>query len=106
MPAALLRRLLHLLTADTPALSRPERRRASVGALLSVALSALVLPLVPGAHAWLMAPIGASVVILFALSLYMIPYWNFSMFTAPFDGGLVARTVRLEAGINLPEALA
>jgi CBS domain-containing membrane protein len=68
MPAALLRRLLHLLTADTPALSRPERRRASVGALLSVALSALVLPLVPGAHAWLMAPIGASVVILFALS--------------------------------------
>jgi CBS domain-containing membrane protein len=68
MPAALLRRLLHLLTADTPALSRPERRRASLGARWSVALSALVLPLVPGAHAWLMAPIGASVVILFALS--------------------------------------
>lgn len=35
---------------------------------MSVALSALVLPLVPEVHAWLMAPIGASVVILFALS--------------------------------------
>ena len=68
MSAALLRRLQHWLTDGAPSLSRPERRRASLGALLSVALSALVLPLVPDAHAWLMAPIGASVVILFALS--------------------------------------
>ena len=68
MSAALLRRLQHWLTDGVPTLSRPERRRASLGALLSVALSALVLPLVPDAHAWLMAPIGASVVILFALS--------------------------------------
>ena len=68
MSAALLRRLAHLLTDDAPTLSRPERRRASLGALLSVALSVVVLPLVPGSHDWLMAPVGASVVILFALS--------------------------------------
>ncbi|MBP9608701.1 MAG: hypothetical protein KBE25_05050, partial [Laribacter sp.] len=35
------------------------------------------------------------IAILFALSLYMIPYWNFSMFTAPFDGGLVAKNLLL-----------
>lgn len=68
MLAVLISWFQRLLSPEALTLSRSERRRASLGALLSVGLCALVLPLVPGTAYWLMAPIGASVVILFALS--------------------------------------
>lgn len=61
-------RIRRLLLADTPSLSLPERVRATLGALLSVAVCGGVLQLVPFPAYWLVAPVGASVVILFTLS--------------------------------------
>lgn len=55
------------LLADTPALSAGERGRAAVGALLGIGLCGLLLHALPGPR-WLIAPVGASAVILFALS--------------------------------------
>lgn len=57
-----------LFLADTPALSAAERRRSTLGALLGVGLCGLVLHAMPVGSHWLIAPMGASAVILFALS--------------------------------------
>lgn len=57
-----------LFLADTPALSAAERRRSALGALLGVGLCGLVLHAMPVASHWLIAPVGASAVILFAIS--------------------------------------
>lgn len=61
-------RLRSLLLADTPSLSVAERRRSTVGALLSVGLCSGLLHVLPGSAYWLLAPMGASTVILLALS--------------------------------------
>lgn len=61
-------RIRSLLLADTPSLSLPERIRATLGALLAVAVCGGILHLVPLPAYWLVAPVGASVVILFTLS--------------------------------------
>jgi CBS domain-containing membrane protein len=56
------------LVADTIALSPAERWRSALGALLAVGVCGLLMHAMPiGAH-WLIAPVGASAVILFALS--------------------------------------
>jgi CBS domain-containing membrane protein len=56
------------LVADTIALSPAERWRSAGGALLAVGVCGLLMHAMPvGAH-WLIAPVGASAVILFALS--------------------------------------
>jgi CBS domain-containing membrane protein len=54
--------------ADTPSLSPAERRRSALGALLGVGLCGLVLHAMPVASHWLIAPVGASAVILYAIS--------------------------------------
>lgn len=56
-----------LLLADTPALSAAERRRSAWGALLGMALSALLLHAMPVGSHWLIAPVGGSAIILYAL---------------------------------------
>ena len=56
------------LLADTPALSAGERGRAALGALLGIGLCGLLFHALPGGARWLIAPVGASAVILFALS--------------------------------------
>lgn len=61
-------RIRSLLLADTPSLSLPERVRATLGALLAVAVCGGILHLVPLPAYWLVAPVGASVVILFTMS--------------------------------------
>ncbi|HET6786886.1 MAG TPA: HPP family protein, partial [Aquabacterium sp.] len=61
-------RIRSLLLADTPSLSMQERWRAALGALLAVGLGGVLLRWLPGSAYWLMAPVGASVVILFTLS--------------------------------------
>lgn len=61
-------RVRHLLLADTPSMSRAERLRSALGAALAIALCAWGLALIPASAYWLMAPVGASAVILFALS--------------------------------------
>jgi CBS domain-containing membrane protein len=56
------------LLADTIALSPAERWRSALGALLAMGLCGALLHAMPVASHWLIAPVGASAVILFALS--------------------------------------
>lgn len=56
------------LLADTIALSPAERWRSALGALLAVAACGALMRAMPVAAHWLIAPVGASAVILFALS--------------------------------------
>lgn len=55
------------LWADTPAMSPAERWRSFVGALLGMGICGLLLHAMPVGSHWLIAPVGASAVILFAL---------------------------------------
>lgn len=60
---------LHYMVADMPPLSPGERWRSFFGVVLGLGVAGLLvvwMPL-PGAHRWLIAPVGASAVILFAL---------------------------------------
>lgn len=57
-----------LLLADALALSSSERRRSVWGALLGMALCALLLHAMPIGSHWLIAPVGASAIILYGLS--------------------------------------
>lgn len=57
-----------LLLADTPALSSAERRRSVWGALLGTGLCGLLLHAMPVGSHWLIAPVGASAIILYGLS--------------------------------------
>lgn len=57
----------HFLLADTTPLSPAERRRSVLGVLVGIALCGFLLHAMPvGAH-WLIAPVGASAILLFAL---------------------------------------
>jgi len=56
------------LLADTPPLSTAERWRSAWGALLGMGLCGLLLHAMPVGTHWLIAPVGASAVILYALS--------------------------------------
>lgn len=56
-----------LFSVDTPSLSRAERWRSTIGALLGVAFCAFALYVIPVSSHWLIAPVGASAVVLFTL---------------------------------------
>lgn len=56
-----------LFSVDTPALSNAERLRSSVGALLGIAFCAFIFYKIPIGSHWLIAPVGASAVVLFTL---------------------------------------
>ncbi len=58
----------HFLLAETPPLSRAERWRSMFGALVGVGICGLMLHAMPIGSHWLIAPVGASAVILYALS--------------------------------------
>ncbi|MEO7106314.1 MAG: HPP family protein [Rhodoferax sp.] len=58
----------HLFLADTPTMSGAERRRSTLGGLLGMGSCAWLLHLIPEGSHWLLAPMGATAVILFALS--------------------------------------
>lgn len=58
----------HLFFADTPTVSDSERRRSMLGGLVGMGLCAWLLHMAPVGSQWLLAPMGASAVILFALS--------------------------------------
>lgn len=68
MTGALTRFAHRYLLADTISLSPRERWRSALGALLSMVLCGALMHAMPVASHWLIAPIGASTVILFALS--------------------------------------
>ena len=57
-----------LLLADTPPMSKAERWRAALGALFGLAISGFLTHTMPIGHHWLIAPVGASAVILYGLS--------------------------------------
>ncbi len=59
--------VLHYLVADTPPLAPPERLKASLGALLGLALAGALVLAAPQDSVWLVATLGASSIILFAL---------------------------------------
>lgn len=56
------------LFADTPSLSVAERWKSGVGALLGMAFNGLLIHAMPVGTHWLIAPVGASAVILYAIS--------------------------------------
>lgn len=55
------------LLADTPPLSPAERRKSALGALAGIALCGFLLHFIPVGTHWMLAPVGASAVLLFAL---------------------------------------
>lgn len=59
----------HYMVADMPPLSSGERWRSFLGVLIGLSLAGLLIFLLPlpGTHHWLIAPVGASAVILFTL---------------------------------------
>lgn len=83
------------LLADTIALSPAERWRSALGALLAVAACGALMRAMPVAAHWLIAPVGASAVILFALS--------HSPLAQPWSvmGGYLFATVSSLAGATL-----
>jgi CBS domain-containing membrane protein len=56
------------LLADTPPLSSSERRRSALGALVGLGISAVMMYAMPVGSHWLIPPVGASAVILYAIS--------------------------------------
>lgn len=62
-----LRRLKAALLADTPAMSDAERRHATFAALLGITLCIWALDGLPAHSFWLLAPMGASAIILFGM---------------------------------------
>jgi hypothetical protein len=57
----------HLFFADTPSMSGAERRRSTLGGFLGMGFCAWLLHMAPVGSQWLLALMGASAVILFAL---------------------------------------
>jgi len=58
---------LRHLVADTPPMAPIERRKTAVGAMLGVILAGGMLALFPAEDIWLVAVLGATAIILFAL---------------------------------------
>lgn len=61
-------RIRRWLLADTPALASAERRYSALGALMGVAVCIWLLDGLPAHSYWLLAPMGASAIILFGMS--------------------------------------
>lgn len=88
-------RVRHLLLADTPSMSRAERLRSALGASLAIAVCAWSLAQIPASAYWLMAPVGASVVVLFALSQSPLAQpW-------PVVGAYISATASALIGVSL-----
>lgn len=65
-----MRSTLLSLWPQAPAVNRREQWRAAIGALLAIALTGTLSQWLTGQHAgsaWLVAPMGASAVLLFAM---------------------------------------
>lgn len=94
---------LNTLVADVPALSPAERWRSALGALLGLTLAAALVSVAPssGAGRALIAPMGASAVILFALPLSPLAQpWSV------VGGYLVAALAAIACAWTIPHAVA
>ncbi len=61
-------RLRSLLLADTPAVSAAERRHAALGAMVGIGICMWLLEGLPAHSYWLLAPMGATAIILFGMA--------------------------------------
>lgn len=61
-------RLSHWLRTDTPAVASSEKRYSALGALVGVAICIWLLDGLPAHSYWLLAPMGATAIILFGMS--------------------------------------
>ena len=75
------------LVADTPPLSHAESGRSALGALMGLALAGGLLYLNPDASFWLIAPIGASAIILFILEVKIVSHGVLTI------GGVIAMII-------------
>lgn len=93
--------VLHYLVADTPPLAPAERRKTALGALLGLALAGVLLQAAPAGSMWLVAPIGATAIILFAL-----PHSPLAQPWSVLGGYLAATASALLAAALVPWMLA
>jgi CBS domain-containing membrane protein len=93
--------VLHHLVADTPPLAPAERWKATLGALLGLALAGAMLLQAPASNLWLVAPIGATAIILFAL-----PHSPLAQPWSVLGGYFAATIFALLAAALIPSVLA
>lgn len=91
----------HHLIADTPPLAPSARRKSAVGALLGLAMAGLLLHAAPDGGLMIMAPIGATALILFAL-----PHSPLAQPWSVLGGYLVAASSALLAAAAIDHYLA
>ena len=92
--------VLRHLVADTPPLAPLERRKAAIGAMLGVILAGGMLALFPAGDMWLVAVLGATAIILFAL-----PHSPLAQPWSVLGGYLVAAVASLVAASLVPSFL-
>lgn len=88
------------LVADTPALSHAESARSALGALIGIGLTGVLLHLNPDTSFWLIAPIGGSAIILFAL-----PHSPLAQPWSVFGGYLMALCAAYLSVLLMPNPL-
>ncbi|MBS1146664.1 MAG: hypothetical protein H6R08_840 [Proteobacteria bacterium] len=88
------------LVADTPALSHAESARSALGALIGIGLAGALLYLNPDVSFWLIAPIGGSAIILFAL-----PHSPLAQPWSVFGGYLMALCAAYLSVLLMPNPL-
>ncbi len=91
---------LRHLVADTPPMAPIERRKTAVGAMLGVILAGGMLALFPAGDIWLVAVLGATAIILFAL-----PHSPLAQPWSVLGGYLVAAVASLVAASLVPSFL-
>lgn len=91
-----LQKLKAALLADTPAMSAPERRHATLAALLGITVSLWAIDGLSTHAFWLLAPMGASAVILFGMAKSPVAQpW-------PVIGGYLVACIAGLIGASLP----
>lgn len=88
---------LHHLIADTPPLAPSERWKSSIGTLTGLALAGALILAAPPQLLWLVAPLGATSIILFAL-----PHSPLAQPWSVFGGYLAATSFSLVAAATIP----
>ncbi|MBL8450426.1 MAG: CBS domain-containing protein [Dechloromonas sp.] len=88
---------LHYLIADTPPLAAAERRKAALGSLVGMAVAACLVAAAPAGSLWLVAAVGATSIILFAL-----PHSPLAQPWSIFGGYLGATVCALAASALVP----
>ena len=100
MPGRLKHFVLHYLVADTPPLAAGEQRKSALGGLLGLLVGGGLLAVAPAGSIWLVAAVGATAVILFAL-----PHSPLAQPWSVFGSYLAATVFALAAASLVPSPL-